>query len=233
MTDVKVSKDNQKVTPHKDLPAYSRGEELMNMITHIVGGGLGVVALIACIIVAALNHNVWGIVSGIVYGVTVILLFTVSSIYHGLRRETPKRIFRIIDHCTIFILIAGTYTPIVLNRFREVYPVDAWLIFAVIWGLAALGIVLNAINLHRFRIFSIVCYLGMGWMAVFRIDRLVEVLGSNFFSLILIGGVLYTIGVIFYVLGKKKKFMHSVFHLFVNAASIVHSVAIAVYVMPY
>ena len=214
------------------LPAYTRGEERFNMITHIVGAGLGLVALIACAIVAAFSRNVWGVVSGCVYGACVVLLFTMSSIYHGLRVEKPKRVFRVIDHCTIFVLIAGTYTPIVLNRFRVAYPLDAWVIFGAIWGLAAMGIVLNSIDIRRFRVVSMICYLGMGWMVVFRIGRLVEVLGSTFFVMILIGGVLYTVGVLFYAMGKKKKYMHSVFHLFVNMASILHSVAIAAFVMP-
>ena len=214
------------------LPSYTRGEERFNMITHIVGGGLGLVALLACVIVAAFHQNAWGVVSGAIYGFSVILLFTMSSIYHGLHVGLPKRVFRILDHCTIYVLIAGTYTPIVLGKFREVYPLDAWIIFGVIWGLAVLGITLTAIDRKRFAIFAIVCYLGMGWMVIFRINRLIEVLGAPFFVLVLIGGLLYTVGVLFYAIGKKKKYMHSVFHLFVNGASILHSVAIAVFVMP-
>jgi len=213
------------------LPVYTRGEERFNMITHIAGGGLGLVAMLACVIVAAYNRNGWGITSGIIYGCTVILLFTMSSLYHGLRKELPKRVFRILDHCTIYILIAGTYTPIALNRFRVEYPIDAWVVFGVIWGLAILGITLTAINRKRFAAFSLVCYLGMGWMAVFRISSRIEVLGVAFFVLLIVGGVLYTVGVAFYAVGKKIKYMHSIFHLFVNAASIVHSVAIAAFVM--
>ncbi|MCL2187427.1 MAG: hemolysin III family protein [Defluviitaleaceae bacterium] len=214
------------------LPNYTRGEELMNMITHIVGGALGLVAMLACVIVAAHHHNGWGVTSGIIYGFTVILLFTMSSVYHGLKLEFPKRVFRVLDHCTIYILIAGTYTPILLGAFREEFPIDAWVMFGICWGIAVIGATLTAINRNKFKIFAMVCYLGLGWMAVFRINRLVEVLGWPFFILILIGGGLYTIGVIFYALGKKVKYMHSVFHLFVNAASIVHSVAIAAFVMP-
>ena len=217
---------------YNKLPSYTRSEELFNMVTHIAGGGLGVAALIACVLIAAFSQNVWGVISGSIYGAMVILLFTMSSVYHGLRLEKPKRVFRIIDHCTIYVLIAGTYTPITLTRFREVYPLDAWVMFSVIWGLAVLGIVLNAINLNRFRVLSMICYLGMGWMAVFRINRLMEVLGGTFFLLILLGGVLYTVGAVFYAVGKKKKYMHSVFHLFVNVASVLHSVAIAVFIMP-
>jgi len=218
------------ITTH-DLPNYTRNEERFNMITHIVGGGLGLVAMLACVIVAGFNRNPWGVTSGIIYGFTVILLFTMSSIYHGLNIGLPKRVFRVLDHCTIYVLIAGTYTPILLNKFRMVYPLDAWIAFGVIWGLAAIGITLTAINRKRFQVFALVCYLGMGWMAVFRIHRLVEVLGAPFFILILIGGVLYTVGVIFYAMGKHKKYMHSFFHLFVLAASILHSVAIATFVM--
>ena len=202
------------------------------MLTHIIGACLGLAALIFCVLVAGCHNNVWGIVSGSIYGATVILLFTVSSIYHGLRAEQPKRVFRIIDHCTIFVLIAGTYTPIVLNRFREIYPLDAWVIFSAIWGLAIFGIILNFIDLHRFRVLSMICYLGMGWMAVFRFNHLVEVLGETFFILLILGGLLYTAGAVFYAIGKKKKYMHSVFHLFVNIASILHSLAIVIYIMP-
>ena len=214
------------------LPLYTRGEELLNMITHIVGAGLGLIALIACVIVAAFNQNVWGVVSGCIYGACVILLFTMSSIYHGLRVEKPKRVFRIIDHCTIFVLIAGTYTPMVLNQFRIAYPRDAWITFGVVWGLTVVGITLNSIDLRRFRYFSLACYLGMGWMSVFKVARFIEVIGRAFFVLLLIGGVMYTVGVLFYLLGKRKKYMHSIFHLFVNVASILHSVAVAVFIMP-
>jgi len=215
-----------------ELPGYTRGEEIFNMVTHIVGGGLGLVALLACVIVAAYHQNIAGIVGGAIYGFCVILLFTMSSIYHGLKIGLPKRVFRILDHCTIYVLIAGTYTPIILTEFRRVYPQDAWTMFGILWGLAIIGVTLTAINRKKFKHFALACYLGMGWMAIFRINRLVEVLGAPFFVLILIGGLLYTVGVLFYVIGKKKKYMHSVFHLFVNVASILHSVAIAVFVMP-
>ncbi|MCL1861972.1 MAG: hemolysin III family protein [Defluviitaleaceae bacterium] len=215
-----------------DAAIYTKGEERFNMISHIVGGGLGLVALLFCVIIAAYSHNAMGVLSGLIYGFCVILLFTMSSIYHGLGIGKPKRIFRVLDHCTIYLLIAGTYTPIVLTEFRNVYPVDAWVMFGLIWGFALIGMTLTAINRSRFKYFALACYLGMGWMAVFRINRLIYVLGAPFFILILIGGALYTLGVLFYVIGKKKKYMHSVFHLFVNAASILHSVAIATFVMP-
>ena len=223
-----VSSANKKF----DLPTYTRGEEVFHMTTHIIGGGLGFIALLACVIVAGFHQNVLGVISGIIYGMTVILLFTMSSVYHGLNIGLPKSVFRVLDHCTIYLLIAGTYTPILLNRFRVEFPVDAWIMFGLTWGFAIIGTTLTAIDRKRFMPFALVCYLGMGWMAVFRAGRLVEVLGAAFFVLIVVGGGLYTLGVIFYAVGRKKKYMHSVFHLFVNAGSILHSVAIAAFVMP-
>jgi hemolysin III len=216
------------------IPNYTRGEELFNMVSHIVGGGLGVVAFLTCIIVAAYNQNIWGIVSGAVYGFTVILLFTMSSIYHGLPNSTTKKVFQILDHCTIFILIAGTYTPILLGQFRKAYPVRAWTNFAIVWGLAVLGIALNAIDLKRFKVFSIVCYLGMGWLVVFSFQKVKEVLGRNFVGFLLLGGIFYTIGAALYVLGKRsgKKYIHSIFHIFVDIAALMHFLGIAIYIMP-
>ena len=210
---------------------YTRGEELFNMISHIVGGGLGFVTLLVCVIFAAFAQNMWGVFSGIAYGISVILLFTMSSIYHGLKAEKPKKVFRVLDHCTIFILIAGTYTPILLTDFREAYPVEAWVMFGIIWGLAIIGIVLNAIDLKRFMTLSLICYIGMGWAAIFRINQLIYVLGMPFFAFILAGGIFYTIGVLFYALGRRKKYMHGVFHMFVIVASVLHSIAIAAFLM--
>ncbi|MCL1994816.1 MAG: hemolysin III family protein [Defluviitaleaceae bacterium] len=217
----------------KDTPKYTKSEEIFNMVSHIVGGGLGFVALIFCVIIAAYNHHRWGVVGGIVYGLSAMLLFTMSSVYHGLPTgRFAKRVFRVLDHCTIFVLIAGTYTPILLGRFREVYPIDAWVLFGLVWTIAIVGIVLNAVSLRRFMKISLIMYLALGWVAVFRINRLLEVLGPAFFVLIGIGGVLYSVGAIFYVVGRKKKYMHSVFHIFVVAASVIHSVAIALFIMP-
>jgi len=214
------------------LPSYTKGEEIFNMVSHIAGGGLGVVALLTCVIVAAYNQNGWGIVSGAIYGFALILLFTASSLYHGLTAELPKKVFQVIDHCTIFILISGTYTPILLNKYREEYPFEAWVMFSVVWGFAILGIVLNAIDLKRFKTFSMICYLGMGWLVIFRFNKLLDVIGSTFFVFLLVGGVFYTSGAILYVIGKKKKYMHSVFHLFVVAAALMHFLGIAIFIMP-
>jgi len=213
------------------LPAYTRGEEIFNMVTHIVGGAVGVGALLACVVVAVLHGNVWGIVSGSIYGASVIVLYTMSSIYHGLKAPMPKKVFQILDHCTIFILIAGTYTPILLGRFRELYPLDAWVLFGILWVAATVGIVFNSIDLKAFEKASVACYLGMGWCIVFRLPQVLEAYPVPFFMFILAGGVSYTVGVLFYALGHKKKFFHSVFHIFTVVATLLHLIGIAMYVM--
>ena len=116
----------------RELPAYTKGEERFNMISHIVGGAIGVVALVLCVVVAALHSNGWGVVSGAIFGVTMILLYTMSSVYHGLREGMGKRVLQVIDHCTIYSLIAGTYTPILLSAMRPIDPVSSWILFAIV-----------------------------------------------------------------------------------------------------
>ena len=137
----------------RELPAYTKGEERFNMISHIVGGAIGVVALVLCVVVAALHGNGWGVVSGAIFGVTMILLYTMSSVYHGLREGMGKRILQVIDHCTIYSLIAGTYTPILLSAMRPIDPVSSWILFAIVWSLAIVAIVLTAIDLKRYQAF--------------------------------------------------------------------------------
>jgi len=213
------------------LPPYSRGEEIFNMTTHIVGGAIGILALVACVVTAALNRNTWGIVSGSIYGFSVILLYTASSLYHGLTNIKAKKVFQVLDHCTIFILIAGTYTPILLGRFRELYPLDAWGLFAFVWVVAIVGVVFNSIDLKTFKKASLACYLGMGWCIVFRLKNVLNSYPLAFFMFMLAGGIAYTIGAVFYALGHKKKFIHSVFHLFTDVATLLHLIGIVVYVM--
>jgi len=213
------------------LPSYSKKEEIFNMVTHIVGGAMGICALITCVIVAVMRNNTWGIASGIIYGISIIIMYATSSIYHGLRIVTAKKVFQILDHCTIFILIAGTYTPILLGRFRELYPLDAWIIFGLLWTAAIVGIVLNSIDLKMFKKASMVCYLVMGWCIMFRLPNFLKTYPIALFVLILSGGISYTLGAVFYIVGKKKKFMHSVFHIFTDVATVLHIIGIAIYVM--
>jgi len=225
-----------KRTPLKErkLPNYTRGEELFNMVTHIVGSTMGIAVTVLCVVVAAMNGKVWNVVSGAIYGGMVIVLYAISSIYHGLTTTTSKKVFQVIDHCTIFLLIAGTYTPILLGNFRESAPVEAWIIFGIVWGFAVLGIVLNAIDLKKFKLFSMISYLGMGWCVIFRITKVTEVYGFGFILFLILGGVAYTIGAVLYNVGKVKnvKYMHSVFHIFTDVATLLHFLGIVIYVMP-
>lgn len=215
----------------RELPAYTKGEERFNMISHIVGGAIGVVALVLCVVVAALHGNGWGVVSGAIFGVTMILLYTMSSVYHGLREGMGKRVLQVIDHCTIYSLIAGTYTPILLSAMRPIDPVSSWILFAIVWSLAIVAIVLTAIDLKRYQAFSMICYIGIGWAIIFKIPLLVEAVGMDGFWLILAGGVSYTVGAVLYGVGKERHYIHGVFHIFVLGGSILHLLAILFYVL--
>lgn len=214
------------------LPIYTKGEEIFNMVSHIVGAAIGIVALVLCVIFAAINNNVYGVISSAIFGTTLIMLYTMSSIYHGLNSELKaKKVFQIIDHCSIFLLIAGTYTPFALCTLREYSPATGWTIFGIIWGLATLGIVLNSIDLKRYKIFSMVCYLVMGWCIIIKGSILPVLLTMPGFILVLTGGIAYTIGAILYGIGRKKKWMHSVFHLACVLGSLLHFLCILLYVV--
>ena len=158
-------------TPLKDrkLPDYTRGEEIFNMVTHIVGGGLAVVILVACVTVAAIHKNIAGVITSIVYGLSMIMLYTMSSVYHGVPRSYAKKVLQVIDHCTVYFLIVGTYTPIAVCALTKVSKAVGWTVFGVVWALAAVAITLTAIDLRKFRVFSMICYIGMGWCIIFAV----------------------------------------------------------------
>lgn len=214
------------------LPAYTRGEEIFNMVSHIVGGALGIAATPLCIVFAAINGNGFGVVSGAIYGFTLILLYTMSSIYHGLNPALKaKKVFQIIDHCSIFLLIAGTYTPITLVTVRQANAPLGWSIFGVVWGAAVLGIVLNAIDLKKYKLFSMICYLAMGWCIVVATKYFVPAFGKGGVTFLVTGGICYTVGAVLYGIGKKKKYVHSVFHVFVVFGSLLHFFCVLFYIM--
>ena len=214
------------------LPTYTKGEEIFNMVSHIVGGAAGIAILTLCVIFAAIHKNGYALASGIVYGVSLILMYTMSSIYHGLRKDSKaKKVFQIIDHCSIFLLIAGTYTPFALCTLREYNVALGWTIFGIVWGLTIIGIVLNSIDIKKYKVFSMICYLVMGWCIIFRIDLIFKNLELIAFLLVLLGGIFYTIGAVLYGIGKKRKWMHSIFHIFCVIASILHGLCILIYIM--
>lgn len=214
------------------LPDYTRGEEIFNMVSHIVGGAVGIVALSLCVIFAAIHKNVYGVVGSAIYGASMIILYTMSSIYHGLKPElTAKKVFQIIDHCSIFLLIAGTYTPICLSAIREQNVALGWTVFGVIWAAAVLGITLNSIDIKAYRKFSAVCYIVMGWCIVFAFKPVAIALTTGGVIFLLAGGISYTIGALIYYFFKKKRYAHSIFHLFVLAGSILQMFTILFYVV--
>ena len=214
------------------LPNYTKGEEICNMVSHIIGGVLGIVALVLCVVVAAIHHNVYGIVGGAIFGTSMVLLYVMSSVYHGLSPKVKgKKVMQVLDHCTIYFLIAGSYTPFALCTLREYDTATGWTIFGIIWLMAIIGTVFTAIDLKKYKVFSMICYLVMGWCIIFKINILPQLLGMTGFLLLLAGGIIYTIGAILYGLGKKHKYMHSVFHVCIFIASLLHFLCIVLYVI--
>lgn len=216
----------------RELPVYTKGEEIFNMVSHIVGGAAGIAVIALSSIIGGIHHNPYGIVSGIIFGISMIFLYTMSSIYHGLSPKLKaKKVFQVLDHCAIFILIAGSYTPFALCTLREYSTALGWTIFGVIWFFAGLGITLNSIDLKKYKIFSMICYLIMGWCIIIKIKILPDVLGLTGFILLLSGGVVYTIGAVLYGLGKKYKYVHSVFHLCVFFGNLLQALCVLLYVI--
>ena len=212
----------------RPMPGYSPGEELCHVVSHIAGAVLGVVALIWCLILA---DSPIKIIASIVYAMTMILLYTTSSIYHGLKHPIAKRVFQVLDHCTIYLFIAGTYTIIALGALRPEYPALAWAAVAFQWTVAAIAVTLTAIDLKRYAHFSFVCYIVMGWSALVAVKPIVHVLGWAGSGLLLAGGISYTIGSIFYVIGRKKQYAHSVFHVFILLGSLLHFLCVVLFVL--
>lgn len=215
----------------RKLPNYSIAEERFNYISHIVGGAIGVIALVLCVVISAWHHDIMAIVTSVVYGITMILLYSMSSIYHGLKDGMAKRVFQVLDHCAIYILIAGTYTPIALCAVRGVDPIVGWSIFIVEWSLAIIAIIFNAIDLKKYAIFSMICNLIMGWGIIVVVPVAIKALTRNGFMYILAGGIFYTVGAVLYGIGRNKSYMHCIFHVFVLLGSIAHLFGIMFYVL--
>ena len=212
----------------RTLPAYSRGEEIMNMVTHILGAVLGLIALPLCAMKA---DEGWELAGSLIYGLCMITLYTMSSLYHGLKPGMAKKVLQVIDHCTIYLLIAGSYSAVVLCAMRHMYPALAWGLFIFEWALTALAVTLTAIDLKRYNVFSMACYIGMGWAVIPFWRQTMDVVGKGGFVLLLSGGIAYTVGAVLYGLGKKRKWMHSVFHIFVVAGSVLQFLCVYLYAL--
>ncbi|MDD4100864.1 MAG: hemolysin III family protein [Candidatus Cloacimonetes bacterium] len=199
-------------------PKQSLKEEVANAITHGIGVGLAIAALVILVVFAARISDTWKVVSFSIYGATMIILFLSSTLYHSFPQPYLKRFFRIMDHSSIFLLIAGTYTPVTIGSMRGGW---GWTLFGVIWGLTIVGIILKIFAMSKLKWLSIVVYLMMGWIILIAIKPLVAVVTTKFLIWILAGGLAYSLGIIFYV-ARKLPFHHAVWHLFVLAGSICH-----------
>ncbi len=203
---------------------YTLGEEIFNATSHGVGAILSIIALIFMLLFSSTGLEV---ASSMIFGTTLILLYISSTLYHAIANEKAKKVFQILDHCTIYLLIAGTYTPYAL---LIIGGKAGWLIFTVIWLSALFGILLNSINLIKFRKLSIALYIAMGWAIAFYIPQLLANLELGGLLLLIAGGLLYTLGIIFYII-KSIKYFHSVWHLFVLFASICHILSVLIYIL--
>lgn len=209
------------------MPTYSKGEEIFNFVSHICGGVIGVLILISFIVLACVkDFMAFELISLIIYCFSVILLYTISSLYHGLRaNSTSKKVLRILDHCTIYVLIAGTYTPICAFSLMDIK--EGYIILLLEWGLGILGIIINALWLNNSiaKIISMFLYAFTGWMIVI-FPSAIKMLSDTQFLLILFGGIVYTVGILFYALGKKKKWSHSIFHILCVVATVLQFVGV-------
>lgn len=197
---------------------YTLGEEIFNAVSHGAGGLLSIAGTVVLIVLFAVYSDAWSVISACVYGASLIILYTMSTLYHAITNEKAKKFFRVMDHNTIFFLIAGTYTPFTLVTLRGKL---GWILFGIVWGSALIGIILNSIDLEKFRKPSVVCYILMGWVIIIAVKPMLNSLPGLSLVFLLLGGIFYTVGVIFYSL-KKIKWFHSVWHLFTVAGSVLH-----------
>lgn len=210
------------------LPSYTSGEEWLNAITHGIGIGLGLVVLILCVLKSGSTLSQAGC---ILYGLCMTAVYAISTAYHALPANNVKKVFQVLDHCTIYLLIAGTYTPILLSAFLEIAPAVGWTLLILQWGVALVAIGLNAIDLKCFRVFSYTAYVVMGWAIIFVLPTALTAIGRPGFLWLLLGGISYTVGAILYGIGAKKPWFHGVFHIFVLLGSLFQFISIYYYIL--
>ena len=213
------------------LPDYTVGEEIFNSVSHILGGVFAVFALVSCIIKSAQKGSAVSVVSSAVYGGMMILLYTVSGVYHGLKPPTAKKIMQVIDHCTIYFFIGATYTPITLCAISKTSKAFGYGIFLSVWLIAAFATAFTAIDLKKYAKLSMICYIFMGWCVIVAIKPVLDSVSLNGCLLLLGGGLLYTVGAVLFCIGAKRRYFHSVFHIFVVMGSILHYLCIYNYVI--
>ena len=220
-----------------NIPKYSLCEELLNAISHGLGAIFGVVALVLMLIKVVPSGDPFAIVSVILYGLSLIILFTISCVYHSLAKNNGKRVLRILDHNMIYILISGTYTPYMLIALREhnVWGLGtgtvAYIMFAIVYAVCIIGVVFNSINIKKYAKLSMACYIVSGWIVVSALPVLWNIITPWGVILLLSGGIVYTIGAVLYAIGSKKKYFHSLFHLFVLIGAVLMFISIYLFVL--
>jgi hemolysin III len=207
---------------------YSHAEEIANAVTHGLGALLSIVALVLMVVYAARNGDAWHITSVSIYGASLILLYTVSMLYHGISSQPLKHRLQQLDHATIFLLIAGTYTPFTLVSLRGPW---GWSLFGLVWGIALIGIVLELGWTHRYPRLSLAMYLGLGWIVIIAIKPMLSHVDPGGLVLLLLGGLSYSLGVFFYV-RRRMTYHHAIWHLFVMGGSVLHFFSVFYYVIP-
>ena len=206
------------------IPKYSLAEELINSISHGIGAIFAIIALVMCLIKAS---TVSAVISCIIYCLLMLILYVISCIYHALSPNVKgKKVLRVIDHCNVMLMVAGTYMPICLSLFDGF---TCWITFSIVWVITIIGVVFNAINVDKYAIVSVICNLLLGWGAVVLVKPMLELISLKAINLLILGGILYTIGSILYGLGSKIPYMHSIFHFFVLAGSVCHFIFIYLY----
>lgn len=204
------------------LPDYTQGEETLNTVSHIAGGVFALAALVLCVWKSAGQGDGMAVAASCAYGLSMLILYCMSSIYHGLPASMGKKVLQVLDHCTIYFMIAGTYTPIALCALRPLFPVLGWSLFGVEWGLTLLAATLTAIDLKQYGAFSMTCYILMGWGIAAFLPQAVAALSLRGVYLLFAGGICYTLGAVLYGIGAKKRWFHGVFHIFVLLGSVLH-----------
>ncbi|MCF0115810.1 MAG: hemolysin III family protein [Erysipelotrichaceae bacterium] len=213
------------------LPIYPRKLEAFNSISHIVGGALAVIYMIMCIIVSVIHNNAVGVLCSIIYGIGNINLYTMSAIYHGMHFGIPKKVFQILDHCSIYGMIACTYMPVIFCKIMPLDPRAGWILFILELAIASIATTLTAIDLKQYKVFSMVCNIVLGWAIILFPKLIVAAVSITGVLLLLVGGLFYTIGAILYAIGKKKPIFHGVFHIFVILGTFIQFLAIILYVL--
>ncbi len=212
------------------IPDYTASEEKMNALTHFLGAVFGLVTLVLNLL-ATKGADPYRIITGIFYALMIVVMFSISTIYHILPVSDHKRLWRIIDHCTVYLLIIGTYTPIVLVGVRALSEFWGWFIFALEVGIGLFAILLNIIDLKKFAGISMVCYILMGWAIVVNLPLGIQALTPSGFGFVLAGGIVYTIGAILYGVGKKLRYFHTVFHIFALVAAVIQYLGVYLYIL--